>query len=98
LTLLNPLSPEALIFADGMITKSVNTAVAGRLLYTNAFSASMGDTAYAPGEVDSQELDILDESDNKSIRDDLEDNNLDSIIFNMEAVQRTPRIADTAAP
>ena len=92
------MSPEALNFADDMTTKSINTTVVGGLPYTNAFSASMGDTAYAPGEVDSQESDILEESDDKSIKDDLVDDNLDSIISNMEAVQRTPHTTDTAAP
>ncbi len=41
--------PEALNFADDMTTKLINTAVAGGSLNTNAFSASMGNTAYAPG-------------------------------------------------
>jgi hypothetical protein len=98
LTLLNPPSPEALNFADDMTIKLINTAMAGGLLYTNAFSASMGDTAYAPGDVDSQESDILEESNDKSIKDDLIDNNFDGIISNMEAVQRTPRTTDTTAP
>ncbi len=53
-TLLNPSSPEALNFADDMTTKLINTPMAGGLLYTNTFSASMSNTAYAPGEVDSQ--------------------------------------------
>jgi hypothetical protein len=97
-TLLNPSSPEALNFADDMIIKSINTATAGGLLYTNAFSASMGDTAYAPGDVDSQELDILEESNDKSIKDNLIDKNFGNIISNMEAVQRTPRTTDAAAP
>ncbi len=97
-TLLNPSSPEALNFADDMTTKLINTAVTGGLLYTNAFSTSMGNKTYAPGKVDSQELDILDESDDKSIKEDLVDNNLDGIISNMEAVQRTPCTTDTAAP
>jgi hypothetical protein len=71
-TLLNPLSPEALNFADDMTMKFINTAAAGGLLYTNAFSASLGDTAYAPGDVDSQELDVLEESNDKSIKDMLD--------------------------
>jgi hypothetical protein len=81
-----------------MTTKLINTAMTGGLLYTNAFFASMGDTAYAPGEVDSQESDILEESNDKSIKDDLIDDNLDGIISNMEALQRMPGTADTAAP
>jgi NAD-dependent DNA ligase len=58
----------------------------------------MGNAAYAPGDVDSQELDILEENNDKSIKDDLIDNNFDGIVSNMEAVQRTPRTTDTAAP
>jgi hypothetical protein len=81
-----------------MTTKSINIPKAGWLPYTNAFSASMGDTAYALGEVGSQELDILDKSNNKSIRDNLREDNLNGIISNMEAVQRTPCIADTVDP
>jgi hypothetical protein len=98
LTLLNPSSPEALNFTDDMTTKLINTPVAGGLLYTNAFFASMVNTAYTPGDVDSQELDILEESNVESIKDDLIDDNFDGIISNMEAVQRTPRTADTVAP
>ncbi len=81
-----------------MTTKSINTAMAGGLLYTNAFSASMGGTAYAPGDMDSQESDILKESDDKSIKDDLIDNNFDGIISNMEAVQRTLHTIGPVAP
>ncbi len=98
LTLLNPSIPEALNFVDDMTTMSINAAVAGGALYTNAFSAFMGDTVNAPREVDSQESDILEESDDKSIKDNLIDNNLEGIISNMEAVQRTQCTADTAAP
>jgi hypothetical protein len=58
----------------------------------------MGNTAYTLGEVDSQELDILEESNNESIKDDLVDGNLDGTISNMEAVQRTPHTTDTVAP
>ncbi len=79
-------------------TKLINTAVAEGLLYTNAFSVFMGDTAYARGDVDSQELDILEESDDKSIKDNLIDDNFDSIISNMEAVQMTSHTTDPAAP
>jgi len=58
----------------------------------------MGNTAYAPGDVDSQELDILEQSNDKSIKDNLIDKNLSNIISNIEAVQRIPRTTDTAAP
>jgi hypothetical protein len=46
----------------------------------------MGNTAYAPGDVDSQESDILEQSNDKSIKDNLIDNNFNSIISNIEAV------------
>ncbi len=91
---LNPSSPEALNFADDMTKKLINTAMAGGLLYTNAFSASMGNTAYALGEVDSQESDILEESNDESIKDNLVDDNLDGVISNMEAVQGTVGMCD----
>ncbi len=74
----------------------INTAATGGLLYTDAFSVSMGDTAYTPGDVDSQVLDFLEESNDKSIKDDLIDNNCGDI--NSNIVQRTPRTTDTAAP
>jgi hypothetical protein len=73
-----------------MTTKSINTAMAGGSLYTNALSSSMGDSAYIPRDVDSQELDILEESNNESIKDNLIDDNFGGIIFNTGAVQRTP--------
>ncbi len=58
-SLLNPSSPEAVNFKDDMTTKSINTATVGGSIYTSALSASIGDTAYVPGNVDSQESDIL---------------------------------------
>ncbi len=66
-SLLNPSIPEALNFQDNMTTKSINTAAAGGSIYMVAFSASIGETAYVPGDVDSQESDILDESNEESL-------------------------------
>jgi hypothetical protein len=99
--LLNPSSPEALNFEDDMTTKSINTAAAGGLIYTSALSASIGDMAYAPGEVDSQESDILEESDKDSIQDNfVDEDGMGVIIANMEAInnlrvdQGIPRTGD----
>jgi hypothetical protein len=100
-SLLNPSSPKALNFEDDMTTKSINTAVAGGSIYTLALSASIGDTAYVPGKVDSQESDILEESDEDSIQDDFADKDgLGVVIANMDAInnlrvnQDIPRTGD----
>ena len=86
-SLLNPSSPEALNFEDDLTTKSINTAVAGGSIYTTALSASIGETAYVPGEVDSQESDILEESDEESVQEDYADEDgLGVVIANMEAI------------
>jgi hypothetical protein len=89
-SLLNPSSPEALNFEDDMTTKSINTAAAGGSIYTLALSASIGNTAYVPGEVDSQESDILEESEEDSIQDNLVDEDgLGDIIANMDAITKS---------
>jgi hypothetical protein len=49
---LDPSNPEALNFADEQSIKLLNTAVTGGLVYTTAFSASLGETAYMPTEDD----------------------------------------------
>jgi len=86
-SLLNPSSPEALNFKDNMTTKSINTAVAGGSIYMTAFSASIGDTAYVPGNVDSQESDILEESNEQSIQEGNTDTDVfGGIIANMDAI------------
>jgi hypothetical protein len=70
-----------------MTTKSINTAVAGGSIYTAAFSASIGDTAYVPGNVDSQESDILEESDEESIQEgDTDADAFGGIVANMDAI------------
>ncbi len=99
--LLNPSSPEALNFEDDMTTKSIYTAAAGGSIYTSALSASMGDTAYAPGKMDSQECDILEESIEDSVQDDFADKDgMGVVIANMEAInnlrvdQGIPRTGD----
>ncbi len=43
-------------------------------------------------------MDILEESNDKSLKDYLIDDNLDGIVSNMETVQRTPRTTNTVAP
>jgi hypothetical protein len=94
LTLLSPSSPEALSFKDDMTTKSINTTMAGGSLYTNALSASMGDTAYVLGDADSQELDILEESNKESIKDGLIEDNFGGVISNIEAVREIPNATE----
>ncbi len=48
--------------------------------------------------MDSQESDILEKIDNKSIMNNLIDKNFVGIISNIKAVPRTPHTTDTAAP
>jgi hypothetical protein len=60
--MLDPSNPKVLNFADEQSIKLLNTAVTGGLVYTTAFSASLGETAYMPMEdddVDSQETDVF---------------------------------------
>jgi hypothetical protein len=88
-TLLNPSSPEALNFKDNMTTKSINTAAAGGSIYTSALSASTGDTAYVPGDIDSQESDILDNSNEETDQEDnMDADDFGGIIANMDAISK----------
>jgi hypothetical protein len=61
--MLDPNNPEVLNFADKQSVKLLNTAVTGGLVYTTAFSVSLGETAYMPMEddIDSQEIDVLEQ-------------------------------------
>jgi hypothetical protein len=95
--LLNPSSPEALNFEDDMTTKSINTAMAGGSIFMAAFSASIGETAYVPGNVDSQESDILDESNKESIQEDDTDADVfGGIITNIDAIGKARTGPDTS--
>jgi hypothetical protein len=57
----------------------------------------MGDTAYVLGDVDSQELDILEESNEESIEDGLIEDNFGGVISNMKAVQGIPNAIEPIA-
>jgi hypothetical protein len=59
--LLDPNKPKALNFAEEQSMKSLHTAATGATQYTAAFSVSMGNTAYMPG----------DNTDVKSVESDL---------------------------
>jgi hypothetical protein len=83
---LDPSNPEALNFADEQPIKLLNTAVTGRSVYTTAFSASLGETAYMPTEdddVDSQETDVFEQDFNKSDEDDVDDNEVITNLINI---------------
>jgi hypothetical protein len=96
-SLLNPSSPEALNFKNNMTTKSNNTAVAGGSIYTAAFSASIGDTAYIPGNVNSQESDTLEKSNEESIQEgDTDTDNFGGIIANMDTIGKVRNGPDTS--
>jgi hypothetical protein len=71
-SMLDPNNPEALNFADEQSVKTLNTGTTGGLIYTTAFSASLGDTAYIPTEgddVDSQETDVFAQDSEESNED-----------------------------
>ncbi len=96
-SLLNPSSPEALNFEDDMTTKSINTAAARGSVYMVAFSALIRETAYVPGNVDSQESDILDESNEESIQEDDTDADVfGGIITNIDAIGKARTGPDTS--
>jgi hypothetical protein len=80
-----------------MTTKSINTAVAGGSIYMAAFSALIGETGYVPGNVDSQESDILDESNKESVQEDDTDANVfGGIITNIDAIGKARTGPDTS--
>jgi hypothetical protein len=96
-SLLNPSNPEALNFEDDMTTKSINTAAAGGSIHTAAFSALIGETACVPGNVDSQESDILDESNEESVQEDDTDADVfGGIITNIDAIGKARTGPDTS--
>jgi hypothetical protein len=84
--MLDPSNPKALHFADEQSIKLLNTAVTGGLVYTTAFSASLGETAYMPTEdddVDSQETDVFEQDFNESDEDDVDDNGVITNLINI---------------
>jgi hypothetical protein len=75
--MLDPSNPKVLNFADEQSIKLLHTAVTGGLVYTMAFSASLGETAYMPTEdddVNSQETDVFEQDFNESDEDDVGNN------------------------
>jgi hypothetical protein len=96
-SLCNLSSPDALNFEDDMTTKFISTAVAGGSIYTAAFSASIGDTAYVPGNVDSQESDTLEESNEESIQEGNTDADIfGGILANMDTIGKARTSPDTS--
>jgi hypothetical protein len=90
-SMLDPNNPEALNFADEQSVKTLNTGTTGGLIYTTAFSASLGDTAYIPTEEDdinSQETDVF-AQDSKESDEDGGDNK--GIISNIVDISRLAR-------
>jgi hypothetical protein len=73
--MLDPNNPEALNFADEQSVKPLNTAVTGGLVYTTAFSVSLGETAYMPAEddIDSQETDVFEQDIVDSDKEEIDD-------------------------
>jgi hypothetical protein len=89
--MLDPSNPEALNFADEQSIKLLNTAVTGGLVYTMAFSASLGETAYMPtkdDDVDSQETDVFEQGFNESDKDDVDNNGVITNLINITKLLR----------
>ncbi len=75
--MLNPSNVEALNFADEQSIKLLHTAVTGGSVYTTAFLAPLGETAYMPTEdedVNLQETDVFEQDFNKNDKDDVDNN------------------------
>ncbi len=89
--LLDPNNPEALNFSDEQSMKSLNTQVTGGTTYTAAFSASLGDTVYMPGneDIDSQESDLFDADEDSSINEPFDTIMEGGIITNLQYVSRS---------
>ncbi len=79
-------NPKALNFANEQSVKTLNTAATGGLIYTAAFSASLGETAYIPMEdddVDSQETDVFEQDPDKSDDNGVDDKGIISNIIDI---------------
>jgi hypothetical protein len=84
--MLDPSNPKALNFANEQSVKTLNTAATGGLIYTPAFSASLGVTAYIPMEdddVNSQETDVFEQDPDKSDKDGVDDKGIISNIIDI---------------
>jgi hypothetical protein len=94
-SMLDPSNPEVLNFADEQSVKMLNTATTGGSIYTTASSASLGETAYIPTEVDdidSQETDVFAQDSEESDKDGGDDKEIISNIVDI------PWLAGTKAP
>jgi hypothetical protein len=89
--LLDPNNPEALNFLDEQSMKLLNTQVTGGTAYTAAFSASLGNTAYMPGnkDIDSQESDLFDADEDSRINEPFNRIMEGGIITNLQYVSRS---------
>ncbi len=98
LQLLDPNNSEALNFAEEQSMKSLHTAATGATQYTAAFSVSLGNTAYMPGDnadVKSVESDLFELGDGDGADTNFWDNMADGdIITNLDdASGLTPSFA-----
>jgi hypothetical protein len=86
--LLNPSNPEALNLSDEQSMKSLNTQIPGGTAYMAALLASLGNTAYMPGneDIDSQESDLFDMDNYSSIKNPFNMVVDGSIITNLQYV------------
>jgi hypothetical protein len=100
--MLDPSNPKALNFANEQSVKMLNTEATGGLIYTTAFSASLGEMAYIPMEDDdvySQETDVFEQDPDKSDKDGVDDKGIISNIIDImklsgeEAPQRFKEMA-----
>jgi hypothetical protein len=88
---LDPNNPEALNFSDEQLMKLLNLQVTGGTAYTAAFSASLSNTVYMPGNknIDSQELDLFDADEDSSIDEPFDTIMEGGIIINLHYVSRS---------
>jgi BRCT domain type II-containing protein len=84
--MLDPSNPKELNIADKQSVKMLNTAATGGLIYTTAFSASLGEMAYIPMEdddVDSQETDDFEQDPDESDEDGVDNKGIISNIIDI---------------
>jgi hypothetical protein len=76
--------------------KSLNTQVTGGMAYTAAFSASLGNTAFMPGnkDINSQELDLFDADEDSSIDEPFDTIMEGGIITNLQYVSRSTLVGE----
>jgi hypothetical protein len=76
--------------------KLLNTQVTGGMAYTAAFSASLSDTAYMPGneDIDSQESDLFDANEDSSINEPFDMIMEGGIITNLQYISRSTLVGE----